>query len=556
MLTPVRQSHAWRRVVAMAACAHVAISAGAQTVGVVEYYNASQDHYFVSSLPADISALDSGQFKGWTRTGRMFEAYPTPSGAASPVCRFYIPPALGDSHFYSASPTECGQTAAKFPAFVEESTNVMYIDLPNPVTGACPAGDAPVYRVWDNRVDSNHRYTTDAAVRAQMVAHGWVAEGYGPNLVIMCAPPSPRPAGIYVDSTELPLSPANAATLAASLTVRGVDGLVLVLGWDQLEPAMGQFAWSVLDTWMAMAANAGIRVELSVRADTPPAWLFQPAPGGAGATPLHFTYSGQDGTRPCRSETIAAPWDLAFLNQWDAMLAALAAHLQGTGTYGTVSLLRLTGINRDSDELHLPQQTPQSAGNACVSDAVATWLQAGYRPSKLLQGWDGTTSAFKRNFPDKFFSVAIIASTYPFPPIAEDGSVITSTQGLGATQNLPLLTLASQKFPGQLVIQNNSLYPDEPAQSQTVQAAQSLGTLIAFQTNLDFGGPSGGAGCGSRGDATPTPCTAATFLQMLETGIYPLGKSNGLRAQYIEVFAANVNAFPAATQQAHAELIP
>jgi hypothetical protein len=81
----------------------LAMSASAQTVDVIEYYNASQDHYFVSSLQDDISALDSGRLKGWVRTGRIFAAYPAPSATASPVCRFYIPPAQGDSHFYSAS---------------------------------------------------------------------------------------------------------------------------------------------------------------------------------------------------------------------------------------------------------------------------------------------------------------------------------------------------------------------------------------------------------------------------------------------------------------------
>jgi hypothetical protein len=49
-------------------------------------------------------------------------------------------------------------------------------------------------------------------------------------------------------------------------------------------------------------------------------------------------------------------------------------------------------------------------------------------------------------------------------------------------------------------------------------------------------------------------CTAATYLEELETGIYPLGKDSSLRAQYIEVFAANVNAFPLDILQAHNEL--
>jgi hypothetical protein len=46
----------------------------------------------------------------------------------------------------------------------------------------------PVYRLWDNRADTNHRYTTSAAIRDQFIAKGYVAEGYGTPPVAMCAP--------------------------------------------------------------------------------------------------------------------------------------------------------------------------------------------------------------------------------------------------------------------------------------------------------------------------------------------------------------------------------
>ena len=50
------------------------------------------------------------------------------------------------------------------------------------------AGQVPVYRVFTNRVDANHRYTTDRATRDAMVAKGWIAEGDGEDTVVMCAP--------------------------------------------------------------------------------------------------------------------------------------------------------------------------------------------------------------------------------------------------------------------------------------------------------------------------------------------------------------------------------
>jgi Bacterial Ig domain len=154
----------------------------------IEYYHAAFDHYFITASETDINALDSGQFLGWARTGYAFKVFTQPTGDANPVCRFYIPPALGDSHFYSASPAECADAVVRFPTFVEESGNVFYVNLPDPVTGACPANMVPVYRVWNNRRDSNHRYMTIPALRDQMVAKGYIAEGYGPDIVIMCSP--------------------------------------------------------------------------------------------------------------------------------------------------------------------------------------------------------------------------------------------------------------------------------------------------------------------------------------------------------------------------------
>ena len=159
----------------------------APTVDVIEFYNSSLDHYFISSLAPEIDALDSGHFRGWVRTGHTFKGYPQPATGASPVCRFYLPPPQ-DSHFYSASTAECSVVAATYPTFVFESPDVFYISLPDTATGACPSTTVPVFRLYNNRADVNHRYTTDPQIKAQMISQGSIAEGYGPSATIMCAP--------------------------------------------------------------------------------------------------------------------------------------------------------------------------------------------------------------------------------------------------------------------------------------------------------------------------------------------------------------------------------
>jgi hypothetical protein len=154
---------------------------------VVEYYNASLDHYFITWLKAEQDNLDAGKTPTkWIRTGYSFNTYTAAQAGTSPVCRYYIPPAKGDSHFFGRGTTECNATGAANPTFVLEDPAFMQLFLP--VAGNCPAGTTPIYRVFSNRPDANHRYMTDKAVRDSMVAKGWLAEGDGPDLIVMCAP--------------------------------------------------------------------------------------------------------------------------------------------------------------------------------------------------------------------------------------------------------------------------------------------------------------------------------------------------------------------------------
>ena len=188
----------------------------ASTVTVVEFFNQSLDHYFVSPLAPDIDALDTGRFEGWARTGLTFKAYPSAaSGGASvnPVCRFYIPPQHGNSHFFSASPAQCAEVIEKtgtdpnFSGYIYESPSAFYIALPDTNTGACPAGTVPVYRLWNQRFDSNHRYTIDPVVKAQMQARGYFPEGYGPDAVSMCASSLGQPDPQFPASAASPFAP-------------------------------------------------------------------------------------------------------------------------------------------------------------------------------------------------------------------------------------------------------------------------------------------------------------------------------------------------------------
>lgn len=201
--------HPFRAAVAacLLVCAALAPPAAAQTATAVEYFYAAYDHYLITIDPAEIHALDTGYFAGWTRTGLSFDIYAAAGAARQPVCRFFTSPLVSmGSHFYTPNPAEC--------AYVKSNPYWQYEEIvfhaPVPAAdGTCTAGTRPVYRLFNNGHGGspNHRYTTELAVRAAMIAADWVPEGDGPLGVSFCSPnpavAASAAAGIWTGTTTL-----------------------------------------------------------------------------------------------------------------------------------------------------------------------------------------------------------------------------------------------------------------------------------------------------------------------------------------------------------------
>jgi hypothetical protein len=163
------------------------------TVPVVEFYNPIFDHYFITSVPVEISLLNARQppFQDWVPTGLSFNGYANATAPASSVaiCRFFNSTfAPKSSHFYAPHGLGCEATIAGFPDWKLEDDKLFNSMLPD-ASGACPAGTIPVYRLYNNGMGGapNHRFVTSLAERQNMINKGFVAEGNGIG-VGMCAP--------------------------------------------------------------------------------------------------------------------------------------------------------------------------------------------------------------------------------------------------------------------------------------------------------------------------------------------------------------------------------
>ena len=154
----------------------------------IEFYYPAFDHYFITAIPSEIAALDGGAFPGWVRNSEMFNVYSSPSVGSALVCRFFSTSfAPKSSHFYTADAGECAIVNQNGDWLLEGE--VMSIPVPDPA-GNCAAGTQPVYRLYNNGQGAApaHRYAPSLATRSQMLAQGWISEGYGNDGVIMCSP--------------------------------------------------------------------------------------------------------------------------------------------------------------------------------------------------------------------------------------------------------------------------------------------------------------------------------------------------------------------------------
>jgi hypothetical protein len=91
------------------------------------------------------------------------------------------------SHFYTPYDWECAMVKGNRNWVFEGEVFAIY---PLVLTVACRIGTVPLYRLYNDGKSGapNHRYTTSMNIQSDMVAQGWIPEGYGALGVIGCVP--------------------------------------------------------------------------------------------------------------------------------------------------------------------------------------------------------------------------------------------------------------------------------------------------------------------------------------------------------------------------------
>jgi Peptidase M10 serralysin C terminal/Beta-galactosidase len=333
--------------------------------------------------------------------------------------------------------------------------------------------------------------------------------------------------GIYVNTVLVNLHQSLPDAVYASDAVKGVS---LNLVWGTIEPERGVYDWATLDREVLRAVATGKEISLAVipaRQDTP-GWLFD-----EGAQKFNFDTaqhgSPQYGGAPSQAISIAAPWDPIYQAEYANMMNALAQHLHSIpGAYEAVSVVKITGVSENTQELKLPSQVD--------GDYNAVWQGAGYTPEKVIDAWKAFADATSNAFADKIMALAV-CNKNAFPLIDNNGHVVTTKSASYVDVTKAIVSAGVEMFGDKFMVMWGGL--GDGNLSNVVTSAVQQGALAAFQTNHQL---KDGVGVGPWNDSDAP--TDASYYALLEQGIIKGG------ASYLEVWAKDALKFENALSDA------
>ncbi len=321
----------------------------------------------------------------------------------------------------------------------------------------------------------------------------------------------------------------------AAFQGRDAGGVYIRCIWSQLEPRQGQYDFGLLDREVQRAVAAGKRISLSVIAGAfAPPWL-----AAAGIRTLGFSIGRGGVNRSCIQVQMGVPWDPGFVAAFLAMQAALVEHLRRLpGAMQALRIVKLTGVNRLTEELRIPAATPDRTDVCGAVDEAGQWLALGYKPGLVVEAWTRMAEGLAERFPGKLLALDLLERN-DFPAVDDAGRPSVDPV------KPRVINEAERRFPGRFAVQWNGLGVATPL-AETVLAAARRGTVIGWQSNL-FLGREGSAGCNLRRGEAPQPCDTEGYDAILRRGLEA-------GAAYLELWTPDVVKFAAPVRQAEQAL--
>ena len=309
----------------------------------------------------------------------------------------------------------------------------------------------------------------------------------------------------------------------------------------------GQFDWNwgYLDTLVQIAVSNGKKFSIALISGLQKSSTYLQslptgfvAAAGVNSAPLFDVWIVGGATGRCICSYVLLPWVPKVQEFWSAAAFALAAHLQQTGTYGSLTLVHVPGLLVYDEELRLPTGYPRPAVTdtlpcpdgrrafpAVIDDAdTSRWRSLGYSDTAAVNGFKVIATAFAKAFPDRIMGLSLFPVT---PNVIDYPNLTADPPGYVASL---IVQVANDIAPGRVEVQADDL-DVHFAQADVGKYASQYSDVVGWQTNAK----STGAGC--NGGSCDPDGPNGLYFQLLQNGSHAGGT-------YLEVWSSDVVSYP------------
>lgn len=356
-----------------------------------------------------------------------------------------------------------------------------------------------------------------------------------------CAPtssPSSGEGGLYV-YMRWPYLQNKADGYSTAITSDYINGATVILEWNRIEPAPGQYDWSSVDNWIKLIMSSDKKMALGViTGDLAPTWLY--------GDPYNVPHADFDFDKnehgACAVLKQPIFWNATFQSRYKIFLKAISDHLYSMKNplypdktaYDTLRMVKISGINVTTEEIRIASESPDT-GVCHQSDAATIWAAFGYTPNIALSSWSAFSDMTKEVYPDKVLAVDIIHRN-AFPDVDNNGHTTARSNDLDpVTQGI--IDAGILKFGKQFMVKWDALSQAEILPPEVVQAGKR-GAKIGWQMNYWMGMSGGGSGCLYAPFNIRACDTANDFAAIVANGINSGGSLIEVQVQDIPAHAA------------------
>lgn len=217
----------------------------------------------------------------------------------------------------------------------------------------------------------------------------------------------------YLCSNPQPAEAEYQTTMNSTWTNPAITGVFIRLKWSDLQTSPTTYDDTILlrevDQAVANGKLYSIGIKSGAEGDATPAWLFEPAPAGAGLTPVTLDWNEDSTSCSSAPHDYGDPTDATYRQLYLDMLSHVASVLKlNSARWRSLAYVKLSGANSRSAENRLP--------NGCKAGCICNnqkWADAGYTPTELQRFYTDQMERIRSDFPGKSMSYSLIQDGFP-----------------------------------------------------------------------------------------------------------------------------------------------